>query len=140
MKKNICGTLKEKVIAALKKRGLDENGREIVDSTPRRIALGLGQAKQEPLHVMVKRMIRENANAFAMENGNETFEEANDFDIDDEFVVQTPYERDFDTQVPDSVMARHVESLAKQLKEQKAQIEQMESELNKKGEKNESAN
>lgn len=129
----------EKIKKALFKKGLDENGREIMDPKPNRIALGLGQQKSEPLHLMVKRMIRENANAFAMENGQETFEEANDFEVDDDFPVETVYEKNFDTQVPDSVMQAHIADLQKRYEEANQKYNELAA-MNKKEKVNESTN
>lgn len=107
------------------KRGLDEKGHEIMDSKPSRIALGLGEQKCEPLHVMVKRMIRDNANAIAMEQGDETFEEANDFDVDDDYPVETLYERHMDTQVPDEVMQKHIRDLNSKMAELDGKLAQL---------------
>jgi hypothetical protein len=130
-------SIKEKIKAKFKKIGLDENGKELMDSTPNRIALGLGQAKQEPLHLMVKRMIRENANAIAMEQGSETFEEANDFDIDDDINIETVYERNFDTQVPDYVMKKHIEDLNNRYQEANQKYQELKA---KQGVEDESTN
>lgn len=74
---------------------LDEKGREILSSKPLRIPVGFEEP--EPLADMVRRLIRTNASVVAAEAGMETFEEANDFDIEDDPVdPHTPYETFFD--------------------------------------------
>lgn len=71
--------------------GLDENGHEIPDPRPMAIPSGLG--RPETLEEQVRRLVR--SNAFT-EPGQETFEEAEDFDVDDDFDPSTPYELQFD--------------------------------------------
>lgn len=121
----------DKLKKLMLKRGLDENGKEIMDSTPNRIKLGIGTKKQEPLHLMVKRMVRENANALAMEQGDESFEEANDFDIDGDLTIETPYESNFDTQVPDTVLKKHIDELNKRYVEANKNYEELLKKQNK---------
>ena len=75
-----------------------------MDSKPTAARLSFGRKRHEPLHLMVKRMIREQAAAYAMEQGFETPAEADDFDVDDDFDIKTPYEHDFDTQPSDTAV------------------------------------
>lgn len=60
------------------------------DPTP--VALPLGAGHEEPLHEMIKRLVREEVSRSAAEVGEETFEEANDFDMPDEEGLTSPYE------------------------------------------------
>lgn len=73
-----------------KKIGIDEKGREIISKEP--LALKLGLKKPESLQDKVRRMIRLEASLYAEAQGKETFEEADDFDVGDDFDPTTPYE------------------------------------------------
>lgn len=76
--------------------GLDEHGREVPDPTP--IAVPAGFKRPETLAEQVKRLVRSERWSQAMEEaGNETFEESEDFEIDDDmFDPHSPYEEVFD--------------------------------------------
>lgn len=72
---------------------LDGKGREILDPVP--IAPPVGYVKQPSLAEQMRAMIRsENLRAHAEQQGFETFEEADDFDVgeDVDVVMQSPYE------------------------------------------------
>lgn len=74
---------------------LDENGHEKLDNTP--VELPLGFQHPETLEDRIKRLVRTSVSAQAQTDGEETFEEADDFDIpDDDSDPVTPYELDFD--------------------------------------------
>lgn len=74
---------------------LDENGHELLDTTP--VEMPLGFQHPEPLEERIRRLIRTSVSQQAVENGAETFEEADDFDIpDDDSDPVTPFEMDFD--------------------------------------------
>lgn len=60
----------------------DEFGREIPDSRP--VAVPAGWERPLSLHDQIKRFIRAQMSQDAAAAGDETFEEADDFDIDDE--------------------------------------------------------
>lgn len=60
----------------------DTKGREIPD--PRPLELAPGSIRPESLQSMMQRLIREQLSRHAVEQGEESFEEANDFDIEDE--------------------------------------------------------
>lgn len=60
----------------------DELGREINDPAP--MELPFGTRKPETLTDMIRRMIRVDVSAAASDAGGETFEEANDFDVDED--------------------------------------------------------
>lgn len=74
---------------------LDEEGREILDTTP--IAPPVGFLEQPSMFEIVREMVRSEQFKAQMEaEGLESFEEADDFDVDDDFDPNTPYENDFD--------------------------------------------
>lgn len=75
---------------------LTPDGREILDGTP--IAPPLGFIKQPSLHELMRAMVLEHANLRAQGQDPETFEEADDFDVDDEDEPSrsSPYEQNFD--------------------------------------------
>lgn len=70
----------------------NEKGQELPDPAP--LAIPLGAKKPETLVEMMRRLIRQDLSRHAQEEGNETFEEANDFDIeeDDAELHTTEYE------------------------------------------------
>lgn len=74
---------------------LDENGHEIPDSRPLMPALKL---KREPsLAERIRQMVRSDRLAEEARNaGHETFEEADDFEVGDDYDPESPYEMDFD--------------------------------------------
>lgn len=61
------------------------------------VAPPVGYQRTVPLHLQIREMVRSEALRMAAEAaGAETFEEADDFDVDDDFDPTTPYENDFD--------------------------------------------
>lgn len=75
----------------------DEEGNEIVDSTPMQPPVGLKRPRD--LMDSVRSLIRsEMFNRQMAAAGHETFEEADDFEVedDDTYDPRTPYEVDFD--------------------------------------------
>lgn len=89
---------------------LNEEGAEVNDPTP--VAPPVGYVRQPPLHEQIRDMVRsERMRQAAEEMGAETFEEADDFNVGDDYDPQTPYENDFD---PDfTEIAREVASSKK---------------------------
>lgn len=73
---------------------LDGFGREVPDPTP--LELPLGFKRPETLAEQVQRLVRHSVSEYAALHGEETFEEADDLEIDDEFDPGTPYELEFD--------------------------------------------
>lgn len=69
---------------------LDELGREVPDPRPVEWPLGL----KAPLSIQdeIKRYVRAELSQAAGGAGFETFEEADDFDVDDEELLTSPYE------------------------------------------------
>jgi len=72
----------------------DEKGHEIPDPTP--VALPVMTKKPLPLAEQVARLVRSAAWNNALNPDAETFAEADDFDVDDDFDPRTPYETEFD--------------------------------------------
>lgn len=60
----------------------NDKGHEILDPTP--IALPVGMSKPESLESKMRRFIRTEFSRQAQDQGMESFDEANDFDMDDE--------------------------------------------------------
>lgn len=60
----------------------DSRGREIPD--PRPLELSPGAVKPESIQSMIQRLVRLQLSQHAVAQGEESFEEANDFDIEDE--------------------------------------------------------
>lgn len=73
---------------------LDERGREVLDSTP--VAIPVGFKRPESLAETIRRLVRSQVSSYASEHGLESFEEANDFDVDGDVPIKTPYEEDVD--------------------------------------------
>lgn len=73
---------------------LDHNGHEIPDPTP--VAIPAGFRRPETLAEQVQRLVRTGLSQLSSEAGAETFEESEDFDIDDDFDPSSPYETFFD--------------------------------------------
>lgn len=75
---------------------LDENGHEQLDPNP--IEVPVGFKRPETLAEQVQRLVRTSVSLQAEQEGYESFEEANDFDIDGENdpFADTPYETFFD--------------------------------------------
>lgn len=74
---------------------LNAAGAEVLDDTP--IEPPIGYNPQVPLHLQIREMVRSARLAEeAAAAGMETFEEADDFDVDDDFDPSTPWENDFD--------------------------------------------
>lgn len=78
---------------------LDKNGHEILDQTP--IAVPVGFGPSETLAEQIRRILRQET--FRQElasQGVETFEEADDFEVGDDYDPKSPYEEDFEPAVP----------------------------------------
>lgn len=72
----------------------DKNGHEIPDPTP--VAVPVGWSAPESLVDQVRRLVRQEFSQQARATGHETFEEADDFDVDDDFDPSSPWELNFD--------------------------------------------
>ena len=77
---------------------LDEKGHEVLDQTPLAIPVGFGPP--ETLAEQIRRILRtEQFRASIEAEGHESFEEADDFDVGDDFDPKSPYEEDFEPAV-----------------------------------------
>nr|QJB19881.1 MAG: hypothetical protein [Microvirus sp.] len=82
-------------------------GEEILDPTP--VAVPIHFKAPQPLNDRIREMVRREASLYAMENGQETFEEADDFNCEDDTPdPSSPWEEDFDPQAP-FICAREAE-------------------------------
>nr|QJB20745.1 MAG: hypothetical protein [Microvirus sp.] len=76
---------------------LDDRGRELGDPVP--MAPPVGLTRSPSLAEQIRSMVRREMSDAAANHGMETFEEADDFDIDDDPLdPHTPYEAVFDPQ------------------------------------------
>lgn len=75
----------------------DEKGREILDPQP--LAVPAGFKKPAPLADQVRRLVRAQLSDIAASQGYESFEEADDFDVDDEPLLQSDWETVFDPEL-----------------------------------------
>lgn len=81
--------------APVRAKVLDKSGREKVDGKP--MEPPIGYTRTPSLAEQIKQMVRgERLAQEAAAMGAETFEEADDFNIDEEFDPESPYEADFD--------------------------------------------
>lgn len=77
------------------KERLNSDGWEIPDPKP--VEVPAGFKRPETLAEQVQRLVRTGLSQAAARQGAETFEEAEDFDVeDDDFDPSTPYEAEFD--------------------------------------------
>lgn len=66
------------------------NGKEVLDPTP--VAVPAGMGRPESLQETIRRLVRNEVSQVAQKYEMETFEEASDFDVDDEDDYLSPYE------------------------------------------------
>lgn len=76
------------------KARLDKNGHEILD--PRPVEMPVGFHRPETLAEQIQRMVRTEFSEAASNAGFESFEDADDFDVEDEIDPGSPYEMEFD--------------------------------------------
>jgi len=86
---------------------LDEKGREIPNATP--MEPPVGYVKRKTIAEQMREMIAA-ASAEAAQAGAETEEEANDFDVDEDFDPTSPWEHDFDVDPAMEVMLARASS------------------------------
>jgi pyruvate/2-oxoacid:ferredoxin oxidoreductase beta subunit len=88
---------KEHVKSNIKdKAQLDEKGAEILDSTP--LAIPVGFRKPPTLQDQMKKYVQIEMSRLAESQEFETWEEANDFEIGDDYEAKSKYQEDFDGQ------------------------------------------
>lgn len=82
-----------------KGKRLDELGRELPDPTV--MDPPIGYIPQPPLHELIRQMVvSEQLRLAAEAEGLESFEDADDFDVDDETDPSSPWEEQFDPPEP----------------------------------------
>jgi len=83
---------------------LDEKGNEIPDPTP--VSIPVQLRRQESMDERIRRIIQHSASMHAQSLGLESFEEADDFDIEDDPIdPSTPWEKHFDQAIVQAVDA-----------------------------------
>lgn len=96
---------------------LDEKGREIPDPDP--IAIPMGFKKPETLAEAVQRLVKSDQWAQQMnDTDQETFAEADDFDVGDDFDPSSPFEQVFDPILNKSVSHEEYRTNAREYKRQ----------------------
>lgn len=76
---------------------LDEHGREVPDPMP--VAIPVQFQVPESLEDRIKRIIHSQLSVEADAAGFETFEEADDFDVGDDYDPRSPHELDLDQEM-----------------------------------------
>lgn len=80
-----------------RKKRMSKDGGEVLDPKPRFVKTGI--KKPESIQDQIKRMIRSERMAQAAnKEGYESFEEADDFEVGDDYDPKTPWEEDFEGQ------------------------------------------
>lgn len=97
--KEIWAKIKKVVGANVKGRAYDDKGQFYPDPTP--IAPPIGYVEEPSMFDRVRQMIRQDASIRAQAEGFESFEEADDFDIEDDIEPFSPYELITEQRVPD---------------------------------------
>lgn len=98
--------------------GLTPEGREIPDPIPLKPALSRQRARSIRDHV-VDVVRSENFRRSMEDQGQETFEDADDFDVDDDIDPSSPYEEFFEGEYEQLRQARIEASLSKTKREKK---------------------
>lgn len=73
---------------------LNARGHEILDDTP--VAMPVGFNRPPTLADQIRAMVKGELSRQASEQGLETFEDADDFDVDDDMDPSSPWELNFD--------------------------------------------
>lgn len=90
----------------------DEHGRELPDPTPLELPAGL--KRPESLQESIRRMIRTDFSAYAESHGEDTWEEANDFDVDEDEAEIFPTHHELAEEVIDAQREVNKERAAKE--------------------------
>ena len=97
---------------------LDEFGREVLDQTP--VAIPVPFTRPEPIHLRLRRMVEQYHREMKDANEYETFEDADDFDVED----GTPSYEDRPSEYEQDFMP-HEERLRQMFPKQAAEGEQV---------------
>lgn len=96
-----------------------QGGKELVDPTPMQIPVGF--IRPEPLSAQIQRLVRSEISRRATEEGYESFEEAEDFEIEDEyFDPSSPWEMNFDPEE----QKRHFQAVRDHKRRPKEELEE----------------
>lgn len=86
---------KERIVSRPTEAKLNEAGQEILDPVP--MAPPVGYVREPSMADRIRDMVRgEHLRLAALSAGQETFEEADDFEVGDDFDPSSPYEDTFD--------------------------------------------
>jgi len=103
---------------------LDDNGHEVPDRTPRSIPVRF--KRQTSLIEDVQRFVREELSRQADAQGVESFDEADDFDVGEDYEPRSPYELDEENErydVRDEIRSRREEEASrKRVREAESRI------------------
>lgn len=88
----------ETVAFSYTRQGRHEIGKEYPNPTP--MEPPIGYVPSVPIYEQIRQMVRRELSQAAADEGFETMEEADDFDVDDDFDPSTPYEEAFEPQSP----------------------------------------
>lgn len=94
----------EEYAAKLAAKGLHPDGTQKLD--PRPLAPPVGYKKHPSMVEIVRDMVRgERLRIAALEAGAETFEESEDFEVEDDYFLESPWVNDFDPPIRELVEA-----------------------------------
>lgn len=91
---------------------------ELPDPTP--MAPPVGFTRRPPLHLQIREMVQRELSLAAAHHGYESAEEADDFDVGDDFDPESPYEHNFEPPAFVPTPAEQVAKLEKELAEARA--------------------
>jgi hypothetical protein len=135
-------SLKEKVYKKVKQlrvkknQGIDKKGKELVDSKP--LAAKLGFKKEKSLQEKIRDMVRNERLMQDLDRvGMETFEDADDFNIGDDFDLHSPYENEFDPDFDRSDFNGFIEEKPAEQPKKASEVQNKAPSEPKKGETNE---
>lgn len=118
-------TVKDKV---KKFFGLDEHGNEVPDPIP--VAVPIGNRAPESIDARIARILNHSLKADLEKRGLETFEEADDFDIEDDPIdPTTPWEKNYDLA---TAHAAHAGVVSEPTPDQRARAAAVKDKLHKK--------
>lgn len=93
---------------------LSPTGGEINDG--RSMAIPSGFKRPETLQEQIRRLVRSDPTLFRQDDDDESFEEADDFDVEDDIEVTSPFEMFFDPTVGRDVSAQFFHDNEKQIR------------------------
>lgn len=81
----------------MKKSTYNEHGHEVPDPVP--VSVPAHLTRPPTLQEQIRRLIRVEASRVAAAQGHETFEEADDFEVGDDFDPRSPWELNYDQEL-----------------------------------------